>query len=90
MTKLAMTTTDPLIMKVRKVLRSIEPRPEPTEKVRNDYGFDCWVCPICGALCLIRGRAKFMNYNMHFASMHKTPFWKEKQLIKLLARHKGE
>jgi hypothetical protein len=92
MTKPAIISTDPLIMKVRKALRQVEPRTMPTEKRRNPYGFECWVCPYCGELCHIRGRfggrgkTNYGSYNMHFASMHATPFWKEKQLIKLLKR----
>lgn len=94
MTKPAQVSDDKLVMAVRKVLKSVEPRDMPTEKRRNPYGFECWVCPYCEELCHIRsmfgGRNKngYGSYNMHFASVHATPFWKEKQLIKLLKRVK--
>lgn len=89
MSKKAIISDDPLIMKVRSALHRIEPRKMPTERRRNPWGFECWVCPYCGELCHIRGRYRTPNYggyNMHFAANHATPFWKEKALIALIKR----
>lgn len=83
MTKTASVHHDPLVMKVRKILKSTEPRKYPTETRRSNYGFECWVCPYCGELCFKKGgKYKMGNYNMHFSGTHATPFWKELQLIK--------
>lgn len=88
MSKLPQITDDKLIMSVRAALKSTEPRKLPEKVVRNDYGFDCWVCPYCDELVHQgrRNQNKLARYNMHFAQMHGTPFWKEKKLIKLIRR----
>lgn len=84
---------DPLVNKVRAQLRKVEPRKFPTETRRNAYGHECYVCPYCGELIhkswsLQRGKKNFNygQYNMHFSAMHGKPFWKEKQLIKLIEK----
>ena len=41
MTKTASVHHDPLVMKVRKILKSTEPRKYPTETRRSNYGFEC-------------------------------------------------
>ena len=73
---------DPLVMKVREVMRSIEPRPMPTERRRSQYGFEQEQCPVCLEWCSTRKG----QYNMHWTNAHGTPFWRELELIKLLAK----
>lgn len=86
MPKPAQHSDDKLIMAVRKALKDVEPRKMPTEKRRNPYGHETWVCPYCGELCHIR-YALYGGYNMHFAAMHSTPFWREQHVIKTVKRH---
>lgn len=86
MSKQAIHSDDPLVMKVRRALRAIEPRKMPEQTKRNPYGFLCWICPYCEELIHQRGRDKMGGYNMHFSAMHGTDFWKEKMLIKLFRR----
>lgn len=86
MTKTAQHTDDKLIMAVRKALKDVEPRTMPTQKQRNPWGYWCWVCPYCGELCHIRG-SEYGGYNMHFAAMHGTPFWREQHIIKVVRRY---
>lgn len=100
MPKPAIVSDDPLVMKVRELLKAIEPRELPTETIRNDWGHEGWKCPYCGAHCprkdtsrLRAGRyvtiIDYAGYNMHFAHTHATPFWKENQLIALIKRELG-
>jgi hypothetical protein len=87
MTKPALVSDDPLVMKVRVALKTIEPRTYPTETRHNIYGTECWICPYCGELCFMKGgKDKMGNFNMHFAGTHSTPFWKERRLIALFRR----
>lgn len=90
---------DPLIMRVRKVLKSVEPRPLPTETMVNEWGHTGWKCPLCGEFVYrrrdrqiwyggyrnktARTKVDYTSYNMHFAHSHATPFWLEKQIIAL-------
>lgn len=74
---------DPLIDKIRELLASKEPRPEPTNTRLSNYGFKQVQCPDCGEWC----SAKQGNYNHHWTLVHGTPFWKEKQLIKLIRKN---
>ena len=71
---------DPLIDRIRELLASKEPRPEATVTRRSPYGFPQVQCPDCGEWC----SARQGNYNHHWTLVHGTPFWKEKQLIKLI------
>lgn len=87
MTKPKQHSDDKLIMAVRKALKDVEPRKMPTEKVRNPFGFWCWVCPYCKDLCHIRGYSTYGGYNMHFASMHGKKFWREQHVIETVKRH---
>lgn len=80
MTKPAIVHSDKLVMAVRKVLKSIEPRPEPTEKRKSPFGFPQVQCPDCGEWC----SAKRGSYNHHWTLIHGPPFWKEQKLIKLI------
>lgn len=95
MTKPAMVSDDPLIMKVRRALKAIEPRKLPTDVAQNKYGHVCWVCPYCGDLILRKERWNsyrfsptekwnWGNYNSHFTAKHGTPFWKERLLIEII------
>lgn len=81
-----MTHHDPLVMQIRNVLQQVEPREMPTEIVKNDYGYDCWVCPYCSDLIVVRSwRGKeYAGYNKHFALKHGTPFWREQQVAALI------
>lgn len=59
MTKPANISPDPLIMAVRKALKTIEPRPVPTETIVKEIIIDDrvwarhtgWKCPVCGEYC---------------------------------------
>jgi hypothetical protein len=93
MTKPAKVSDDKLVMAVRAILKSVEPRKLPTEMAKNDWGHDCWVCPYCGELLRRHDRSvrhrygyerkvDYSAFNMHFGAMHATPFWKEQQIIK--------
>lgn len=99
MTKKAIVSDDPLIMKVRKLLKKVEPRQLPTETITNDWGHTGWKCPYCGAYCGRHDRTVYRyrhsqqetlidygGFNSHFGAMHADPFWKEKQLIALLKK----
>lgn len=84
MSKPKVKSGDPLIDKVRILIKAIEPRPEPTNSRVSSWGYKQVECPDCGAWCSV----KQGNYNHHWTLMHGTPFWKEKQLIKLIQRAK--
>lgn len=97
MPKPANIPTDPLIAKIRKILRATEPRTLPTETKVNDWGHTCWVCPYCGELLRRHDRQvrhrygyetkiDYSSFNMHFGSMHGELFWKEKQIAKLVRK----
>lgn len=105
MTKPPMQSPDPLVMKVRAILKDVEPRTMPTETRRNNYGHTCWVCPYCGQLVRRKDRyvlhgpsghkhqellIDYSSYNMHFAAHHATPFWRERQVIALLQKSVAE
>lgn len=101
MPKPPQVSNDPLVMKVRELLQAIEPREMPTETIRNEYGHKGWKCPYCGEYCPRKDRSRYRGgqwvntvdyaaYNMHFAHMHSTPFWKEEQLIKLVKQGLGK
>lgn len=87
---------DKLLMAVRKVLQSVEPRPLPTETMVNEViingsvwaRHEGWKCPICGEYCRRSERIiDYSGYNMHFAHAHGEEFWKEKQVIKVVRAH---
>ncbi len=80
MTKKPTTHPDPLVMKVRKVLKSMEDRPVPTERRMSNYGYPQVQCPDCGLWL----SAKAGNYNQHWTLTHGTPFWKELKLIEVV------
>lgn len=82
MTKLPLVDPDPLVMKVRKALKALEARPEPTEFGTSPYGHKQCKCPVCGEWQSMRKG----SYNHHWTLMHGTPFWREKAVIKLLKR----
>jgi hypothetical protein len=73
---------DPLIDKVRTIMYSIQPRPEATNTRKSTFGFPQVECPDCGQWC----SAKQGNYNHHWTLVHGTPFWKEKELIKVIRK----
>lgn len=80
MTKPAIISPDPLVMKVRAVLRSTEPRPAFVNPHSNQYGTELVDCPVCGESC------REMAYNHHFTYYHGTRFWKELAIIELLKK----
>lgn len=80
MTKQPIPVNDPLIAKIRDILKAIEPRPTPTEERINQYGGKQLKCPDCGEWCYTRNG----SYNHHWTLRHGTPFWKEKQIAKLV------
>ncbi len=101
MSKPALASDDALVMKIRKLLRATEPRPLPTETMVNEIIIDGrvwarhegWKCPICGKYCRRNDRSRltqklpdYSGYNMHFAGNHATPFWREKQIAKLVRK----
>lgn len=97
MPKKPQRSPDPLVMKVRRLLKKQQPRKLPTETMTNSWGFTGWKCPYCGQHCTRKDRMWYRRgttqqvidyggYNMHFAAYHGTQFWKEEQLIKLIKR----
>jgi hypothetical protein len=78
MAKTKWTTEDELLMKVRGLLKSTEPRPEPINPHENQYGTRLVSCPVCGT------SVRKVVYKGHWSYYHGTKFWKEKALIKLI------
>ena len=80
MTRQAQVIDDPLVKKIRSILRAIEPRPTPTEIGISRFGFKRVKCPDCGEWV----SAKKGSYNHHWTLRHGTPFWREKQIADLI------